>query len=288
MKAAVLPILACLSAALVLPSAALSMTGEEVEHLYVEALRTAGAKEDLGLYWSTLLSSGPLDEGSRRQVLHEMLEGGAEAAALPYLAQEASSSEEWLFAYAEAAERVGARAELARFLTAELSRRELSSAGRELRRSLLVEKAAAEAAPLLAPLASGDPLLASTYQDVLEALGRKRELAAFLLARAADRELTAAERLSLGWRFLELGRSRRPRPLSWSWPAGRSPIRQKSSSSSSSGARGRPQQHSTGLRAGSRPPPGTSWPRRHGSRIFFTMAVPSVSLGLRHGLELDR
>ena len=64
MKAAALPILACLSAASALPSAALSMTGEEVEHLYVEALRTAGAKEDLGLYWSTLLSSGTLDEGA--------------------------------------------------------------------------------------------------------------------------------------------------------------------------------------------------------------------------------
>lgn len=181
--------------------------GVEVESAYLAALETLGRTEELTRYLSDKLARGGLTSEEEQAIAFALLDHKAYRAALPVLRARAErQGGEWLFAYADAARKAGAVEELASLLEAQLADPAFDPAGREQRAFLLLEAGGpVRALPALRRLAIGslsgpwDGL----YRDALVKLGRKAELRQYLVTRAGDARLPAAERRSLAFLLLE-------------------------------------------------------------------------------------
>ncbi|AWK89181.1 tetratricopeptide repeat protein [Azospirillum thermophilum] len=188
-------------------TALLPAGGVEVETAYLAALDALGRTEEMTRYLGDKLARGGLTGEEEQAIAFALLDRKAYRAALPVLRARAERlGGEWLFAYADAARKAGAVEELASLLEAQLADPALDPAGREQRAFLLLEAGGpARALPVLKRLATGslsgpwDGL----YRDALTKLGRKAELRQYLVARAGDARLPAAERRSLAFLLLE-------------------------------------------------------------------------------------
>lgn len=171
----------------------------DLEGAYLAALRGSGQGRVLVDYVTQRLESGQLDERGETEAIYILLEAGAQATALPWLERRARGGEDaWLFAYADAARKIGRGADLLALLVERLDRPGLDTAGRELTVALLVESDPGMAAVAIAPMARADPALwADDYVEALRRAGRTGEIGAYLETALASGKLSGATEESL-------------------------------------------------------------------------------------------
>lgn len=183
--------------------------GAEVEALYLAALAGAGETDELARVVGARLASDAVSAPDKDQLVQLLIEHKAYRAALPHLRERAETRGlEWLYAYADAARKAGAEAELAAFLAQALERPGLDPKIRDAMAYALLDAAGpAGALPTLKRLADAAPggPWEGLYRETLTKLGRKDELRRHLLARAADDRMPVPERRALAFSLLELG-----------------------------------------------------------------------------------
>lgn len=173
----------------VLRRMATEVAGGPWDAMYREALEKLGRNEELVAYIAGRLDRGGLEEQEEQALVYSLLDRKAYAQALPSLRRRAGRlGGEWLFAYVDAARKVGAESELTGFLEDQIASGTLDPAGREQYANLLLEVAGPERSlPVLRQMAMGSGAGAwdSLYRDTLEKLGREDELVAYLADRLA-------------------------------------------------------------------------------------------------------
>lgn len=173
----------------VLRRMAMEMAGGPWDGIYREALERLGREEELVAYIAGRLDRGGLEEQEEQALVYVLLDRKTYAPALPSLRRRAARlGGEWLFAYADAARKVGAESELTGFLEEQIAGGRLDPAGREQAANLLLEVAGPERSlPVLRQMAmaSGSGPWEALYRDTLEKLGRDSELVAHLTDRLA-------------------------------------------------------------------------------------------------------
>ncbi len=184
-----------------LPEAWMSAAAEEAK----KARRLAEAR----LFFARQLDRQDLGPKAREQTLFALNEVGGTLEALPEIARLArtDATDQWFYAYVEAAKKVGRKADLQAFLSAELRRSDLARERREARLYALLDLAGPEAAlPELRRFAEaygGD--WANAYDEALGKLGRTEERRRLLVARAGRQGASATERKEIAYRLIELG-----------------------------------------------------------------------------------
>jgi hypothetical protein len=182
----------------------------QAEYLYVAALEAMGNRSELARFWGAKLKAGVLSEAEATGALHRLIALGADSEALPYLKNRAREQKgAWLYAYADAAERAGARTQLADFVETELRRRDLSKAEIDERISLFYTRIPQKAVTALGgrALAEGGAL-AAVHLDALLKLGQTQQAGEFTALLAANPRLSAPERRAAAFRLLETGSRR--------------------------------------------------------------------------------
>ena len=183
--------------------------GVEVEALYVAALAGAGETDELARAVGARLASDAVSVQDKDQLVQMLVEHKTFRAALPHLRERAATRGlEWLYAYADAAMKAGAGAELAAFLEQAMERPGLDPKIRDAMAYALLDAAGpAGALPMLKKLADAAPAgpWEGLYRETLTKLGRKDELRRHLLARAADDRMPVPERRALAFALLEMG-----------------------------------------------------------------------------------
>jgi hypothetical protein len=183
----------------------------QAEYLYVSALEAMGNKPELARFWSAKLESGTLSEKEATGAVHRLIALGADAQALPFLKIRAREQKgAWLYAYADAAERAGARNQFGDFLEAELRRRDLNDAEIDERVALFYARNPQGAVSALGAraLARGGAW-ASAHINALIKLGQGRQANEFTVQLAANPRLSGPERRAAAFRLLEIG-ARKP------------------------------------------------------------------------------
>jgi cellulose synthase operon protein C len=185
----------------------------QADYLYVSALEAMGNKPELVRFWSGKLEAGVLSEKEATGAVHRLIALGADAQALPYLKSRARERKgAWLYAYADAAERVGAgaRDQFADFLEADLRRRDLSDAEVDERVALFYTRNPPRAVTSLSAraLARGGAS-AAVHIDALIKLGQNGQATDFMTRLAANPRLSGTERRAFAFRLLEMG-ARKP------------------------------------------------------------------------------
>ncbi|WP_448189944.1 tetratricopeptide repeat protein [Azospirillum sp. sgz301742] len=183
--------------------------GTEVEALYIAALAGAGQTDELARAVGARLASDAVSAADKDQLVQLLIEHKAYREALPHLRERAETGGlEWLYAYADAAMKAGAGAELAAFLSEALERPGLDPKTRDAMAYALLDAAGpAGALPMLKKFADTAPAgpWEGLYRETLTKLGRKDELRRHLVARATDDRMPVPERRALAFSLLELG-----------------------------------------------------------------------------------
>ena len=172
-------------------------------------------------FWSGKLEAGVLSEKEATGAVHRLIALGADAQALPYLKRLARERKgAWLYAYADAADRVGAgaRDQFADFLEAELRRRDLSDAEVDERVALFYARNPQRAVTSLSAraLARGGAS-ASVHIEAMIKLGQKAQATELMTQLAANPRLPVTERRGTAtacWKRVRASRRK--------WPTGRS------------------------------------------------------------------
>ena len=164
-------------------------------------------------FWSGKLDAGVLSEKEATGAVHRLIALGANAQALPYLKRLARERKgAWLYAYADAADRVGAgaRDQFADFLEAELRRRDLSDAEVDERVALFYARNPQRAVTSLSARAiARGGASASVHLEALIKLGQKAQATELMTQLAANPRLPVTERRGYAYRLLETG-ARKP------------------------------------------------------------------------------
>lgn len=201
--------------ALALVRPLLALGGAPAEFIYASALEALGLVEELAAYWTAKLATGVLTEKEADNVLFSMLANKSYAVVLPYLKARAGRSDDWLFAYVEAARGVGGDAlkELEDFLDQDIDRPGLTVPQQEQRVFLLIETSDVRAAQALYRLTDQAPgrwwPLAT---ENLSSMGRMDELAAFFEKLLARPDITLADRESMTFGLIDAGGAERALP----------------------------------------------------------------------------
>jgi len=174
-----------------------------------EELKKAKRLPEARAFFARQLERDDLKGKAREQVLFALIEVGGSLEALTEIQRLARSdgSDQWFYAYVEAAKKAGKKADLQAFLAAELKRTDLARNRREARLYAFLELAGPEAAlPELKRFAEtygGE--WNSAYEEALTKLGRTEELKRLLVARAGRQGAKADERREIAYRLIELG-----------------------------------------------------------------------------------
>ncbi|MBM3549002.1 MAG: hypothetical protein FJX54_18835 [Alphaproteobacteria bacterium] len=184
-----------------LPETWMSAAAEESK----KAKRLAEARG----FFARQLERNDLKPPAREQALFALIEVGGAVEALTEIQRLAKSdtTDQWFYAYVEAAKKAGKRADLQAFLAAELKRTDLPRNRREARLYAFLEQAGPEAAlPELKRFAeSYGGEWNGAYEEALTKLGRTEEVKRTLIARAGRQETNPTERREIAYRLIDLG-----------------------------------------------------------------------------------
>jgi Flp pilus assembly protein TadD len=173
-----------------------------------EELKKAKRQAEARAFFARQLERQDLTPAAREQTLFALLEVGGALEALPEIERlaRADTTDQWFYAYVEAAKKAGKKADLQAFLAAELKRTELPKNRREARLYAFLELAGPEAAlselKRFADAYGGDWF--SAYDEALGKLGRTEERRRLLIARAARPGASATERKEIAYRLIEM------------------------------------------------------------------------------------
>ena len=185
----------------------------QADYLYIAALEAMDNKPEQIRFWSGKLDAGVLSGKEATGAVHRLIALGADAQALPYLKRFARERKgAWLYAYADAADRVGAgaRDQFADFLEAELRRRDLSDAEVDERVALFYARSPQRAVTSLSARAiARGGASASVHLEAMIKLGQKAQATELMTQLAANPRLPVTERRGYAYRLLETG-ARKP------------------------------------------------------------------------------
>jgi hypothetical protein len=185
----------------------------QADYLYIAALEAMDNKPEQVRFWSGKLEAGVLSEKEATGAVHRLIALGADAQALPYLKRFARERKgAWLYAFADAADRVGAggRDQFADFLEAELRRRDLSDMEVDERVALFYARYPQRAVTSLSARAiARGGASASVHIDAMIKLGQKTQATELMTQLAANSRLPVTERRGYAYRLLETG-ARKP------------------------------------------------------------------------------
>ncbi len=185
-------------------------SGDE-ESLYVASLygaRESGAQvqSELRSYWAGRLQAPALRQEQREEAVYALLELHEYEIALPHLREFAhAKSDQWLFAYVDAAQKANRQQDLTAFLTSELQRADLPLAAKESHLYLLIEHGGEEPAlPFLYEFAEafGGNWVFS-YEEALAHSGRTAELLEYRIFRSGREDISREERFQIANRIVE-------------------------------------------------------------------------------------
>ncbi len=179
----------------------------EAEVAYVKALQAVGAREELTTFLA--LKEGSAADGlAQNDLIYDLLEGEEiPDYLLPFVERLARDvGGDWLYTYAELAQRAQRTNQLVGFLEAEMSRSGLPSKAAEERLSLLAQIAPERALVVAERLAEQSPRQWSPlYTDLLQTLGDTGRMQAAIARRLADQDAPIEEIEAMAYALIESG-----------------------------------------------------------------------------------